>query len=71
MPAESRRYKVNVSYPNFSELGTPYFDETCITEDLTMTLEELEHHRFQEKKGFLKINSVEPIFPTLTHSTKS
>ena len=59
----SKFYKVVVTYPNFSEDGEPYFDDTCVKEELTLTMDDLKKHKWQEEKGFLKIISIQPIIP--------
>lgn len=61
-PAE-RRFEVEVVYPSFNDDGTPYFDENSVQEGLVMTAPELEDHKQQAEKGFLKILSEKPLIP--------
>lgn len=59
-----RRFAVTVMYPNFDDKGAPYFDETSITETLSMTKAELDHHKWQQEKGYLKIVDVDSDIPS-------
>lgn len=59
----SRRYEVNISYPNFDQQGRPYFDQTSINETLSMTADELKAHKLKEQQGLLKINDVRSDIP--------
>lgn len=58
-----KRYQVSVAYPSFDEEGSPYFDNECVTEKLTMTEKDLENYKRQEQMGQVKLLSVRPILP--------
>jgi hypothetical protein len=59
-----RRFELKVAYPNFDDNGKPYFDQTCITETLSMTLEELQQYKWQGQQGYLKILSTRSLIPS-------
>jgi hypothetical protein len=59
-----RRFELKVAYPNFDDNGRPYFDQTYITETLSMTLEELQQYQWQEQQGYLKILSTRTLIPS-------
>ena len=60
----SRRYEVRVLYPSFDEEGAPFFDEEeGVIESITVVATELEALTTEEKSGYLKILSKEPLYP--------
>ena len=59
----SRRYHVDISWPEFSDDGKPFFGPESFRETLSMNAVELEDYKRQAEKGYMKINSIKPSIP--------
>jgi hypothetical protein len=52
------RYIVEVRYPNFDNEGDPYFDDSSVSETLSVTEEELDGLKQEHELGYLELKSI-------------